>query len=1196
MRARCRIVSGLLAALLAAWVAGGEDPRPPFDALEITARPVKGTVELGDDVEIDLTFKNVGETSLAIHLWYAARCDVSFTDIAHTRGGGGGRTAPLDERDAPDHAWRRIEPGGVFRLRVVHERLGSDMLGKLKASVQYRGSPTKHGPADVYGGRRRSSRFTLTVVDNALLRAVKADPPQPGAARAEMLELLGRHRGFHDLFEEMHQNAGARLVPVLADIAADETVDEARRARAAGELGPAIYYAKEAERPRLRERALPVLRRLLSSQSARIREHAVRGLGIADRDRPHLERFDELCRDPAVEVRRAVADYLTWFLRHRETWPYVKRMLQDPDPKARRRMAQAHDLRQPWRPEHTELLLECCAVVDEEAALRLLGAMGSRASNAHVPTLAALFDRVPPRVQVALVRLAGRTTAARPVLEKALASRETTVRRAALAVLAHTAEPGLEDLLRRFGVARSSEEREQEALLLADLNAPVPFPDVRALIAQMLPPEPAEATTAELIEQAKQHDKEGADAANLLFLAEDPRDVALFRPLLDAERTEVRAAACRYLGRMRDGESYEKIVRLTRGFEPLVRREAVLALGRYARPEALPHLVRAARDPDHDASAAAPRAMGRIPGAATTQALVQLAGEQERRARWTTRFELDALVARGDRTAVPGLIELLDLPDGRAPSSDLRSALHKLAGHEIRGDYKDPQERTRLAGAWRAWWAEHGAKAPPPGPRGEVTRHGGRLTLDTPTQEARGRTIRVGFYLGGSGEPTPIVVPLRDEGVDCHLQYVLLRDGRELERGDLVPGVHWQCFGRYNWTPFGSLARLSGGRGGTFEFEPRAQPGDYELQVEARFLGIELASRSYSTNIMVPGPRVPAVEVFTLRSRRVLLTLRAPDPNAERLTDDAIERLARLIAEPKPGKQKIAVALVAGADGPQGKRKTREITIEGVYRAVFALSREGARALPAVLRHFEPESATRWQLNCLAGIGGPKAADAIERAFLSGGEDARQRVWPLRRSRHPKITARLVELATGEPGSKGWGWGESRAALEALDGRLGPQDKEHVPALCRELAGRLNSRRDRYVLRGGESVWGAFRTCFFLGRIGDRRAAGVLRRAERRGDPGSYLGRPQHVLLRWHAAAALKLIDVQNRPEPERRALAREWLRRCFASPDEHFMARGRLIPCLSELAGPDGRAFYRTLLPTLADPWMIHDAQRQAL
>ena len=206
-------------------------------------------------------------------------------------------------------------------------------------------------------------------------------------------------------------------------------------------------------------------------------------------------------------------------------------------------------------------------------------------------------------------------------------------------------------------------------------------------------------------------------------------------------------------------------------------------------------------------------------------------------------------------------------------------------------------------------------------------------------------------------------------------------------------------------------------------------------------------------------------------------------------------------------------------------------------------------------------------------------------------------VWPLQRKKKDGAARPVLTdaAATGEPGSKGWQWYPSREALEALDGRLGPGHGGHVPALCRDLAARLISRRDRYVMRGGESLWGAFRICDFLARIGDRRAVGVLRRATHGGTSQGYLRATQAILLRWYAAAALKLIDVQARPEPERRELAKAWLRHCFATPEEHFMARDRLIPYLNSLLGAERQTVYEGLVPSLTDVWLIHDARRLA-
>jgi HEAT repeat protein len=121
-------------------------------------------------------------------------------------------------------------------------------------------------------------------------------------------------------------------------------------------------------------------------------------------------------------------------------------------------------------------------------------------------------------------------------------------------------------------------------------------------------------------------------------------------------------------------------------------------------------------------------------------------------------------------------------------------------------------------------------------------------------------------------------------------------------------------------------------------------------------------------------------------------------------------------------------------------------------------------------------------------------------------------------------------------------------------------------------------------------VWGAFRTAFFLGCIGDPRAIPVLKRAALAQDSSRFPGRILSVLLRWHALAALKLIQVSNLPEAQRRKEAKVWLEHCFSSPEEHFMSRFRLLPRLGQLLGADRQKVCQESRKTVPDPWMIHD------
>ncbi|MBM4038832.1 MAG: hypothetical protein FJ290_09985 [Planctomycetes bacterium] len=1032
------------------------------------------------------------------------------------------------------------------------------------------------------------------VGENPLLRALEAEKPDPKAVRAELVNMLDQlERGdTRLLLERVERTHGTSLAAPLAGVAVDATVQEAVRARAAERLGYAVYHATKEAQPRLRALALPLLQKLVSDPSPLMRRHAVQGLCTADRTQPHLEHFEALLADPDRQVRLFTAYYLTCFTDHRETWPYVKRALRDSDRGVRRAITEAHALKWPRTKDHRELLFECCASAGEEETLELLESAARVVSDADLPTLAKLFEAGTPRTRAQIVRLAGRTRQPHDLLKRALESDDADVRAAGLDVVERGGDDAALELLRRFIAARAGEERQRAETILAALTAPTPLPDVRKLMAEVLPPKAPPRAARELIAEATRTYEPPPETLGWLFLADDPRDVELFRPLLESNNPKLRAVACKYLGRVKDGPSFEKVVSLAQDRDTVVRRLAAEALGDYGRIEGLPHLLRLRQDTDPDVRDRIPTALGKIPGAEATQGLIEFVQTDGKGMTWSIQHRaLDALVARRDRAAIPVLIELLDPPKGFSATPSVQLALKELSGHWIKGNYEDPADRKRLVIAWREWWGKAAATLEPPRREPEATYCGCRLMIEPPTQRPWSDALSVYFQLHGGTPVAPLVVPVDDGGVDGYLQYVLHRDGREVERGNLPENPAALGLHRYSSIPFGNIASVGGMRATSVAFSPRAAAGDYELQVEARFLCTTQASKDFVENVFASGPHRTAAEAFTLKSNRVRLTLPATKGAREQLTEEGLDQLARLLAQPKWSMQTLTV--VGSAGGPEAKPQPRTITLDGPWAVGQLARREGSRALPVVLKHYDPKTANDWQLYYLAGVDDPRARDALDRAFLADNPLLGQRMGLLGAIPDRRAKERLVGVATAEIGSEGWNWHTSREALEALDGRLGPDDKAFVPDLCRELAGRLISARDRHVMRGGESLWGAFRTAFFLGQIGDRRAMGLLRQATKAGVPRSYLGKEQCVFLRWYAAAALKLIEVQNRPEAERRTLAKEWLTHCFSSAEEHFMSRSRLIPVLSQMLGEERKAFYEGLLRGLTDPWMAHDARR---
>jgi hypothetical protein len=647
------------------------------------------------------------------------------------------------------------------------------------------------------------------------------------------------------------------------------------------------------------------------------------------------------------------------------------------------------------------------------------------------------------------------------------------------------------------------------------------------------------------------------------------------------------------MGRISDQGSYEKIASPTQDPSPLVRCHAAEALGDLGRAEGLFCLLRLRRDSDMLVRDAVGHALRKTFGGEATRKLVKLFERDDATERWSMQEpSFKALLNQRPRSVIPLLIQLTDPPEDFSHSSSVPPALKELSGHWVEGDYDDPTERKRLVKEWRVWWENVGRKLDSsPGTQPEATYCDYTLMIETPRQDETTGELIVSYSLERGGGIAPLTIPVTDEALDGHFQAVLFQDGQEVERVDISRSRLWPGLSRYDMIPYGPIAeiRVSGGQ---FRLKPTAPPGEYEIQVEARYLCAEKASWNFPNSTFAAGAHLTAAEVFTLKSNRCVLSFHAPGESNQELPHGVLDKLARMAADPHIGQQTITLAEHAPQEGPSQEPEARTIVVDDSAEALEYLKKEGRRALPFVLKYFDPKTANYLQIRYLQAIHDPRAQQAIDAAFLAGNSYVCSALAMLRRSRDPEVKKRLLEIATAEVGSENWDRRLSRAALEALDGKIGPEDREFVAALSRELFLRLVSARDAYSIRGGESLWGAFRTAFFLGQIGDKGAVGVLRRATHAGDPDVHLGKNLCIFLRWYAAAALKLIEVQNRPEEEQQRLVERWLRHCFSSREEHFMSWSRLIPHLSDMLGEHREDFFNGLLPALRDPWMIHDAR----
>jgi HEAT repeat protein len=135
--------------------------------------------------------------------------------------------------------------------------------------------------------------------------------------------------------------------------------------------------------------------------------------------------------------------------------------------------------------------------------------------------------------------------------------------------------------------------------------------------------------------------------------------------------------------------------------------------------------------------------------------------------------------------------------------------------------------------------------------------------------------------------------------------------------------------------------------------------------------------------------------------------------------------------------------------------------------------------------------------------------------------------------------------------------------------------RDEIPKLAQWLR-----QYDGMDFRDFSIAWGGRHTALALGRIGDPVAVPVLRWATGH----------TNILARWYAAAALKMIEMKGMNEKDRKAAVAEWLRHCFSSPEEHYIAREYILDYLDDCLGPDSKPLYQDLAKTVTDPWMKFD------
>ena len=711
-------------------------------------------------------------------------------------------------------------------------------------------------------------------------------------------------------------------------------------------------------------------------------------------------------------------------------------------------------------------------------------------------------------------------------------------------------------------------------LALDSTDAPaVPFPDVRRLMSETLARH-EQAQVFDLLGRIKRNDSDTA-AANGLIAFHEPGYVEYFRPLLDGYGERAQTAALAYLGNMKDSESLPKMVVALSSPSPLVRATAAEALGRLADPSAVKPLEAAAlRNLDKPLGPNIVEALSAIPGDKATAALRNIV-----KARGPERAlaAVVALATRGDAEAFQQMAAIDVRPDSGAQRLmhaflkrvlGFRNVVYDLSSADRRKSLLD-EAQERIAKGW----------TPPvpmqkPEPLSVVS--GVWLELKAPPAPfERGVTVTPEAEWHNETKLSFLVVPDEDSHA-AKTQWALFRDGREVARHERP----WAPQSRYFSHPSGDPTTFT--PAGSFvpfvSFD--VNPGAYELEAEVRILCADQLGFDFTSLTQGRGPWSTIQRAVTFVSNRVPVTI--VDDRDTRLTDESIDALADALTTTPFSPDAVIEVTTVGGESRRAKRQ----------EAFSLLHREGPRGLDAVLKRFDPASAPYVVFGYLSASDDPRAVDAVLEAVLAGNKNAGE-AFSLYRSDRDEAVRRLAALALGDHRYYG---AREDIALKSLRGHLGPEYSDLVPALITDLLQRLTGRSG--MDNAGPA--GAYMSAFYLGVIGDPQAVPALNEALAAFRPdltaAALSGEHQstfHIQLHWNAAAALKLIDLQNRPLPERIPMAKEWLRHCFSSPEEHFMSRGMLIPYLNRLLGPDRQAFYKELRPTVTDPWMLYDIDR---
>lgn len=468
--------------------------------------------------------------------------------------------------------------------------------------------------------------------------------------------------------QKKNDDADVKLISRIANVGNREA---AEGLLAAYDAMKSIYMRREIVRALARfdgvaEAEQPCMEKLANiagnCEDAEVREAAIRGLGQSARLGKHyLQQLvesdaSEDVREQAMKahVKMASADDAAWY---RHVWNLKAE--QRKDAKGNIEAPESNSIR----------LLAFGGLAEQLSEDELIEALRREYDpKIRRAALKAMADRDLPKTTEEALRMLGRVDlqgGERAMAAKLLAERDPG-----------KAVPEFLELMKKRDVTQD-DLREEMARLLSKMNE-----------------EPVKKRLARLIGKGKPHEKVFALQATARL--DDPKVKAAVRKELLDKEPEVRAAAAAAVAQRRDQEAVPQLRKMLAGKVPGDQRLAIDAISAIEDGSNawLEELVQLSNHADRDLRNAA---IEQLAAAKNVRFLPVLSTAMEHED-WSTRLcAMQGLVALGDKSTVPKLIERLAKETGRMRKL-VGEALWQLTGQQFEQDLAQ----------WQAWWQAEG--------------------------------------------------------------------------------------------------------------------------------------------------------------------------------------------------------------------------------------------------------------------------------------------------------------------------------------------------------------------------------------------------------------------------------------------------------------------------------------------------------